>query len=111
MELATSHWLYLSSAVAFLAGYLLRSWASRYDLTDAAIDSAWQTARGKRTAENPTALENKLGDIASAPTVTGKAGRLAGTVAGHFAAQVLGIAGLVLWLAAAGLAAAGYYWG
>lgn len=111
MEIATAHWLYAAGAVAFVAGYLLRSWASRYDLTEAAIDSAWQTARGKRSAENPTALESKLGGITAAPTVTGKAGRLAGTVAGHFFAQVLAIAGLILWLAAAGLVAAGTYWG
>ena len=38
---------------------LIRWRVSRYDLKDAAIDSAWTLARGRRTAENPTALEAK----------------------------------------------------
>ena len=67
---------------------------SRYDLKGAAFDSAWQVARGKRTAENPTEIEKRLGEITSEASVTGKATRAAGTVIGHFAAQVLGVVGV-----------------
>ena len=83
---------------------------SAYDLKDAAIDSAWTLARGKRTAENPTALEAKYRDIQSQPTWTGKATRTAGTVAGHFIAQVLGVAALIMMLAGLALGVAGYLW-
>lgn len=52
--------LMLAGATAILIGILIRWRASRYDLEDAAIDSAWTLLRGKRTAENPTAIEAKL---------------------------------------------------
>jgi hypothetical protein len=68
-------------------------------------------ARRKRTAENPTALEIKLNDITSQPTWTGKATRAAGTAAGHFAAQVLGVVALVSILAGVALTGFGYFWG
>jgi hypothetical protein len=84
---------------------------SRYDLKDAAIDSAWTLARGRRTAENPTALEAKFNEIRSQPTWTGKATSAAGTAAGHFAAQLLGVVALVLMLAGLALAVFGFFWG
>jgi hypothetical protein len=79
---AASTWLMLSGAM------LVRSArspleVSAYDLKEAAIDSAWTLARGKRTADNPTALEAKYRDIQSQPCWTGKATKTAGTVAGH----------------------------
>ena len=61
--LATSTWLMLSGAILVLLGFAIRWKASAYDLKDAAFDSAWTLARGKRTAENPTALEAKYRDI------------------------------------------------
>jgi hypothetical protein len=79
-------------------------------LKGAAFDSAWQVARGKRTAENPTEIEKRLGEIGSEATVTGKAKRAAGTVIGHFAAQVLGVVAWLMLFAGAALAAAGYFW-
>ena len=59
-------WLMLAGAALVLFGGLLRWRVSHYDLKDAAIDSAWTLARGKRTAENPTALEAKYREIRSA---------------------------------------------
>ena len=110
MTLETSTWLMLSGAALIVLGALIRWKVSSYDLKDAALDSAWTLARGKRTAENPTALEAKLKDIQSQPTWTGKASRTAGTVVGHFVAQVLGVAALIMMLAGLALAVAGYIW-
>jgi hypothetical protein len=60
---------------------------------------AWTLARGKRAAENPTALEAKYRDIQDQATWTGKATKTAGTVAGDFIARVLGWVALILMLA------------
>jgi hypothetical protein len=108
--LTTSSWLMLSGALLVLIGFVVRWKVSAYDLKDAAIDSAWTLARGKRTAENPTALEAKYRDIQNQPSWTGKASRTAGTVAGHFIAQVLGVAALIMMLAGLALGVAGYFW-
>jgi hypothetical protein len=106
----TSTWLMLSGAILVLLGCAIRWKTSAYDLKDATIDSAWTLARGKRTAENPTALEAKYRDIQNQPTWTGKATRTAGTVAGHFIAQVLGVAALIMMLAGLALGVAGFLW-
>ena len=108
--LTTSTWLMLSGAVLVLIGFVIRWKVSAYDLKDAALDSAWTLARGKRTAENPTALEAKYRDIQNQPTWTGKATKTAGTVAGHFIAQVLGVAALIMMLVGLALGVAGYFW-
>jgi hypothetical protein len=83
---------------------------SRYDLKGAAIDSAWHVALGRRTAERRTPIEEKLHDIASAETMTGKATRAAGTVIGHFIAQVVSLIALVMMLVGLVLIAAGIWW-
>ena len=108
--LTTSSWLMLSGAILVLIGFVIRWKVSAYDLKDAAIHSAWTLARGKRTADNPTALEAKYRDIQSQPSWTGKATRTAGTVAGHVIAQVLGVAALILMLVGLALGVAGYLW-
>jgi hypothetical protein len=100
----------LAGAVAVLVGILIRRWASRYDLKDAAMDSAWTLLRGKRTADNPTAIEAKLKDIKSQPTWTGKATKTAGTAVGHLLAQVGQVAAMVLLLAGLAMLGAGYIW-
>jgi|GEM_PF-2304553 len=110
LSLSLGAWLMVGGGALVVAGTLLRWWASRYDLEDAAIDTAWTLARGKRSADNPTALEAKLNEIAAAPTWRGRAARTAGTVAGHFLAKALGVVSLVAILAGIGLAMAGYLW-
>ena len=65
------HWMMLAGAVSILLGGLMRWRTSRYDLKDAAIDSAWTLARGKRTAQNPTALEAKYREIHDQATWAG----------------------------------------
>ena len=108
--MSTQIWLMLAGVVLVLLGALIRWRVSRYDLKDAAIDSAWTLARGRRTVENPTALEAKYREIEAQPTWGRRAKKAAGTVGGHFAAQVLG--GLSLVLIAAGLLSmvAGFLW-
>ena len=109
--LKAQHWMMLAGAVSILLGGLMRWRTSRYDLKDAAIDSAWTLARGKRTAQNPTALEAKYREIHDQATWGGRAKKAAGTVAGHFIAQVLGVVSLVLMLGGLALMLAAYFWG
>jgi hypothetical protein len=110
MGLSASTWAMLSGAALVLLGILARWWASRYDLKDAAIDTAWTLARRKRTGDNPTALEMKLNEITGERTWKGRAKRTAGTIAGHFIAQALGVLSLVMMLGGLVLAIAGYFW-
>lgn len=102
--------LLIAGLALFVFGLWLMRRAGRHDLKGAALESAWEVARGRRSAENPTAIEQKLKGITSAPTSVGKAQRAATTVLGHFVAQVLGIVGLVALLCGAGLALAGIFW-
>ena len=79
-------------------GLLLRWRTARYDLKDKALSSAFQTVRGKRSNDNPTALEQELRDITSQASLTGKATKAAGKVAGHFVAQIASLIALGLLL-------------
>ena len=108
--LGPERWLMFVGACLVLAGILLRRWAARYDLKDAAFDSAWTLLRGRRTAENPTALEAKLKDIQSQATWTRKASKAAGTGIAHMLAQVGQAAAVGLILVGLALAAAGFIW-
>jgi hypothetical protein len=108
--LGTNEWMMIWGALIALLAILIMWRVSRYDLAGAAFDSAWQVATGQRTAENPTALEQKLRDINAGASVGGKARRAAGTVIGHFAAKVANFIAIVLLLVGAGLIAAGYFW-
>lgn len=110
VELGTSEWMMISGAGLALLALLIMWRVSRYDLAGAAFDSAWQVARGRRTAETPTALEEKYREIAREASVTGKARRAAGTVIGHFAAKVASAFATLLLLAGALLIALGYFW-
>jgi hypothetical protein len=110
IELGTNEWMMIWGAgLALLAVFIM--WrVSRYDLAGAAFESAWHVARGKRTAESPTALEEKYNEIAAEASVTGKARRAAGTVIGHFAAKVANLIAIVMLLAALALIGAGWFW-
>lgn len=103
-------WLMAAGAALVLVGILIRRWSGRHNLQDAAIESAWSLALGRRSAENPTAIEAKLRDIQSQPTWTRKATRTAGTAIAHLLAQAAGIVALVLILAGLVLAAVGFFW-
>ena len=110
LELGSNEWMMIWGAGLALVAVLVMWRVSRYDLAGAAFDSAWQVARGKRTAENPTALEETPDEIAREASVTGKARRAAGTVIGHFAAKVANVIALLMLLAGAALIALGWFW-
>ena len=109
-ELGSNEWMMIwGGGLTLFAAFIM--WRiSSYDLSGAAFDSAWQLARGKRTAENPTAIEQKLRDINAEASVTGKAKRAIGTVLGHFIAKVLGTAAMLMLAIGLGLIAAGVFW-
>jgi hypothetical protein len=90
-------------------GLLLRWRTARYDLKDKVLSSAFQTVRGKRSSDNPTALDEELRDITSQVSMTGKATKAARKVAGHFVAQLAGLIALGLLLLGAVLMAYGMF--
>jgi len=108
--MSSNAWLILAGVILVLLGVLIRWRTARYDLEGAAIDSAWTLARGRRTAVNPTALEAKLRDIQAQATWKGKAGKAAGTVAGHFFAQASAVVAIVMIVGGVLLALVGMLW-
>ncbi len=108
--LMSNLWMFVAGAVLFVLGWLLYRRTSRYDLKGAAIDSAMDVARGRRSAGNPTEIERRLQDIASRKTSAGKVTAAASTVVGHFAAQFFGVAAILMMLAGAALIALGVFW-
>jgi hypothetical protein len=108
--LGARFWVIASGLALILVGVLIRRRTARYDLKDATIESAWTLARGRRTADNPTALETVFNNVRSQPTWTGKAGKAARTAFGHYAAQILALVALVLVVAGAGLTLLGLFW-
>jgi hypothetical protein len=108
--LTTNHWMMIAGALLILVGFLLQRRAARHDLKEAVLESAWHAARGRRTSDNPTEVERRLNDIVSQPTSAGKVTAAASTVVGHFVAQVVSLISIVMMLAGAALAAAGWFW-
>jgi hypothetical protein len=109
MDFVSHPGLLIAGVVSVLIGLLIRRFVSRYDFTGMAMSSAWQVARGRRTAERPTEIEERVNEIASAATTFGKARRLGGNVIGHFVAPILGLLGLILILGGAALMGAAYF--
>ena len=102
-------WLMLAGAALVLFGALLRWRVSHYDLKDAAINSAWTLARGKRSAENPTALEAKYREINPSRPGAGVPRRRQAPSPAIYA-QVLGVVSLVMMLAGLAAMLAGWLW-
>jgi hypothetical protein len=110
MEWGWNEWAMIVGGSLTLIAIIIFWTTSKYDLKGAALESAWQAARGRRTADNPTALDDKWNAIRNEATVTGKARRTVGTVVGHFIAQVLGVLATFMLLIGAILLIAGYWW-
>jgi hypothetical protein len=111
MTLGTNGWLAVWGGGLVLTAILIWWRTSRYDIKGAAVDSVWQIARGRRTAENPTAIEMMANEIGAEATVAGKAKRTAFTVAGHFVAQALSVMALFMLLIGAVLLGLAWFWG
>lgn len=77
--------------VAIVIGLIIRQRASRYSLTDMAVDAAWQTAKAR--GHTPTELESKVREIASEQSNVRRAKLVAGHAARHVWAQVLATIG------------------
>ena len=105
----------LAAGVAIVAiGWLLRSWAARHNLvdvaTDAAISAAWTTVTTRKMPGVPTEITNRIDDVRGEASHVGKASKVAGYAARHMAATVVGLIGLVCYLAGLVLAGLGLYW-
>jgi hypothetical protein len=110
MALGTNGWLAVWGGGLVLTALLIWWRTGRYDIKGAAVDSVWQIARGKRTADNPTAIEVMAGEIGAEATVAGKAKRTAFTVAAHFIAQALSVVATLMLLIGAVLLGLAWYW-
>jgi len=111
MTLGTNAWLAIWGGGLVLTAILIWWRTGRYDIKGAAVDSVWQIARGKRTADNPTAIEMTANEIGAEATVAGKAKRTAFTVAGHFMAQVFSVVALFMLLIGIVLLGVAWFWG
>jgi hypothetical protein len=109
MEFSTTVIYLVSGTVLIAIGYVCREIASYYDVKEILLCSAWQVLRGKRTPATPTDIEQRLGEIASAPTHLHKARLLGTNIAGHFIAPVLGLIGLLFILGGLSLYGLAYY--
>jgi hypothetical protein len=101
--------LWIAGALLLLAGLIIRRIVARYDFRGMLTSSVWQVARGRRTGEHKTEIEERFNEIASAATTFGKARRLTGNVVGHFIAPIMGLIGLVCILAGLGFWAAAFF--
>lgn len=110
MDLSWNEWLMLAGGIIAALGVIILWTTGKHDLKGAAIDSVWQTARGRRTADNPTALDMKWNAIRNEASVTGKARRTIFTVIAHFLAQLLAVAATIMVLVGIVMLGLGYYW-
>lgn len=81
-------------AIAIVLGLIIRQRASRYNLTDMAMDAAWQTAKAR--GHTPTELERNVREIAAEQSNVRRAKMVAGHAARHVWSQVLGMIGLTI---------------
>lgn len=110
MTLDTNAWLFVWGGGLVLLALLIWWRTGRYDIKGAAVDSVWQIARGKRSADNPTPIEVMAGEIGAEATHIGKAKRTAFTVIAHFIAQVLSFMAYFILLGGVVLLGLGWYW-
>lgn len=110
MTLDTNSWLFIWGGGLVLLAILIWWRIGRYDIKGAAVESVWQVARGKRTADNLTPIEMMANEIGAEGTHFGKARRTISTVIAHFIAQFLNIAAYFLVLIGLVLLGLGWYW-
>ncbi len=104
--------LLIVGAALFLVGLWCWRWSSRHslDLKGAAIGAAWQSAKSGKMPGIPDDMKAKFNDIANESSNVKRATKAGGTVARHFMAKVMGLAGLIGLLGGLALMAAGIWW-
>jgi hypothetical protein len=95
-----------------IVGFLLWRWASRnsVNLAGAALSTAVSSARSGKMPTVPDDLKGHLDKVVSAGSNAARAKVVGGTVARHFMAKVVGMAGMVGVLLGLALSAAGIFW-
>ena len=97
---------------ALIVGFMMWRWAgrNRVNLKGAVLSSAMATARSGKMPGVPDELKGHLDKVAGAGSHTARAKVVGGTVARHFMAKVVGLAGLMGVLAGLAMIAAGVFW-
>lgn len=96
-----------------IVGFLMWRWAGRNSVSvaGAALSTAVASARsGKVIPTVPDDIKDKFDKVVSADSHTERAKIVGGTVARHFIAKFVGLAGLVGMLAGVVMAGAGAFW-
>jgi hypothetical protein len=96
-------------ALLMLVGWRAWRWAGRHDLKGLAVDAAWQVAKSRGDLRAQTDLGDKWKELASDPSTSGRARKVAGHAARHVVAQFVGLGGLVGMLGGAGMIAAAFF--
>ncbi len=107
-----SPWLLGAGLAVLLLGGLLWRWAQRnsIDIRGAAVSSAIATARSGLLPGVPDHLKGHVDKIAAAGSNTARAKMVGGTVARHFMAKAVRMAGLVGIIAGIAMSAAAVLW-
>jgi hypothetical protein len=95
-----------------VVGFWMWRWAGRnsVNLTGAALSTAVASARSGKMPAVPDDLKGHLDKVVGAKSHTDRAKVVGGTVARHFMAKFVGIAGMIGVLAGLAMAAAGVFW-
>jgi hypothetical protein len=95
-----------------VVGIWMWRWAGRnsVNLTGAALSTAMASARSGKMPAVPDDLKGHFDKVAGAKSHTDRAKAVGGTVARHFMAKVVGMAGMIGVVAGLAMAAAGIFW-
>lgn len=110
MGLTTNAWMMLSGAAMILFAIWLIWRSTRHDLKNSLIDSAWAVLLGRRTSENPTDIEKRIGEISAQHTHGGKARIAIRALIATLAAAAAEAVSTVLVMVGIFLIALGWYW-
>jgi hypothetical protein len=104
--------LFAIGLAVLVVGFLLWRWAGRnsVNLAGAALSTAVSSARSGKMPTVPDNLKGHLDKVVGAGSNTERAKVVGGTVARHFMAKFVGMAGMVGVLAGLAMAAAGIFW-
>jgi hypothetical protein len=106
--------LHLDGTDLLGVGFLMMNWASSRNLKDVAVGAAlgagWTLLWKRQRPGVPEELTSRLEEVRAQDTHVGKAKVVTGYAIKHVIAQVVGLAGLVLFAFGALLLALGIFW-